>query len=287
MASPRAACVSRDSGVRGVVGEALASAGLTVDHHDAVPAELGDLALLVVDRATREAAGARLREPGLPPVVVVADDLDDDGLITLMLETRVSHLVEDPSDKDLAITSEKLLSGDLFGLEKYVAAGAVVGERVVTGEADKRTAMAEVCAWAESRGARRPVVHRLASVVDELLMNALRECSDAHGTALAVLRWAADATHLAISVGDGVGGIQRRDIIDNVRRARSEHGRPLATDAGGAGIGLYLVLANVASLIVNIDPGRRTEVVCVFDLAARERRAVGRARSLHVFQTAS
>jgi hypothetical protein len=284
MSSPRAACVSRDSGVRRVVGDALAGAGLTVDHHETLPAELGDLALLVVDRATREAAGGRLREPGLPPIVVVADDLDDDGLITLMLETPVSHLVEDPADKDLTITSEKLLSGDLFGLEKYIAAGAEVGERVVRGDADKRAAMAEVCAWAESRGARRPVIHRLASVVDELLMNALRECGDA---ARAVLRWAADDSHLAISVGDGLGAIERRDVIDNVRRARSERGRPLATDAGGAGIGLYLVLANVASLIVNIDPGHRTEVVCVFDLAARERRAVaGRARSLHVFQTA-
>ena len=44
------------------------------------------------------------------------------------------------------------------------------------------------------------------------------------------------------------------------------------------------MLANVASLIVNVDPGQRTEVVCLFDLARRERRAVvGGVRSLHVF----
>jgi len=282
----RAACVSRDSGVRRVVGDALASAGLDIEYHDAVPAELGDLALLVVDRVTREAAGDRLRDPGLPPVVVVADDLDDDGLITLMLEAPVSHLVEDPADRDLAITSEKLVTGDLFGLEKYVAAGAQVGERVVTCDVERCNARSEVCAWAEARGARRPLVHRLASVVDELLMNALRESGAA--PARAVVRWACDDTSLAISVGDGLGTIQRRDVIDNVRRARAERGRPQAADAGGAGLGIYLVLANVASLVVNIDPGRRTEVVCVFDLAARERRAVaGRARSLHVFQTAS
>jgi len=280
MPSPRAVCVSRDLGVRRVVGEALAGAGVAVEHHDAVPPELRDLALLVVDRATREGAGARLREPGLPPVVVVADDLDDDGLITLMLETAVSHLVEDPADRDLGITSEKLVTGDLFGLEKYVA-GAAIGERAVACDADKRAAMDEVCAWAEARGARRPVVHRLASVVDELLMNALRE------SRRALLRWAADGQAIAISVGDGAGRIQRRDVIDNVRRARAERGRPLDTDAG-AGIGLYLVLANVASLIVNIEPGRRTEVVCLFDIAAPGRRAVPRrARSLHVFQTAS
>ena len=46
----------------------------------------------------------------------------------------------------------------------------------------------------------------------------------------------------------------------------------------------FLVLANVASLIVNVDPGRRTEVVCLFDLARRDHRAVASGvRALHVF----
>jgi hypothetical protein len=36
---------------------------------------------------------------------------------------------------------------------------------------------------------------------------------------------------------------------------------------------------------VNVDPGRQTEIVCLFDLARRDRRAVaGGVRSLHVFQ---
>lgn len=37
-----------------------------------------------------------------------------------MLEHPVSHLVGDPGDKDLGITTEKLASGDVFGLEKYL-----------------------------------------------------------------------------------------------------------------------------------------------------------------------
>jgi len=62
-----------------------------------------------------------------------------------------------------------------------------------------------------------------------------------------------------------------------------ERGRP-ELDEHGAGLGLYLVLANVASLIVNVDPGRRTEVVCLFDRSAGDRRAIeSGVRSLHVF----
>lgn len=283
----RAICVSADPDIRRVVGQALAAAGLSVEHRDEIPEDSEGLAVLVVDRATRQAGGARLRGASAP-VVVVGDSLDDDELITLMLAAPVSHLVEDPGDRDLGITSEKLSTGDLFGLEKYVAPGVKVGERIVATDVDKRAAIGAVTAWAEAVGARRPIVHRIASVVDELLMNALydapRESRPSIGDGRATLRWACDEHVLAISVGDGCGALRQRDVIDHVRRARLERGRPQPTNEPGAGIGLYLVLANVVSLIVNVEPGRRTEVVCLFDLAHGARRAVdSHVRSLHIF----
>jgi anti-sigma regulatory factor (Ser/Thr protein kinase) len=298
-ASPRAVCVCGDRDVERVIDEALRAAGVAVECHAVIPGERGafrDVALVVIDRATRIAAGDAVR--GIEaPVVVVGDDLDDDGLITLMLEAPVSHLVADPHDGDLRITSHKLVSGDLFGLEKYLALGARIGDRVIATDAEKRVAMGEVCAWAEAVGARSPVVHRIASVIDELLMNALHDAPRSaaivmpEGTDVsvddrrAILRWACDERMIAISIGDAFGSLRQRDVIDHVRRARDERGRP-EPDEPGAGLGLYLVLANVASLIVNVDPGRRTEVVCLFDLARRKDRAVaGGARSLHVFGT--
>jgi hypothetical protein len=306
----RALVVCGDAGARSVVADALELAGLEVEHAQAVdgrdlrpagstaewrcgyvdPAHLAEFALIVVDRSARVAAGLNLRT-ATAPVVIVGDDLDDDGLIALMVESPVSHHVGDPTDRDLGITSEKLLTGDLFGLEKYVAAGAPVCERAVASEADKRAAIDEVCAWAEGCGARRPVLHRLASVVDELLMNALLDApreSRASGNAAidrcALLRWACDDRVLAVSVADGYGSLSQRDVIDHVLRARRDRGRPRVAEGRGAGLGLYLVLANVASLIVNIERGRRTEVVCLFDRPRRERPAVaGGVRSLHVF----
>lgn len=288
----RAICVSRDDGVRRVVGAALASAGLVVEHRADLAGlrETGGepLAVVIVDRATRQAAGQALCELAAP-VVIVGDDLDDDGLITLMLEHPVSHHVGDPEDRDLGITSEKLASGDVFGLEKYLALGTRVGERVVRTDLERRAAKDEVCAWAEAIGARRPVLHRLANVVDELVMNALHDTPQGPDDLdrRAVLRWGSDETCLAISVGDAFGAFRQRDLIDNVRRARSERGRPQPQSATqrGAGLGLYLVLANVASLVLNVAPGRQTEVVCLFDLAPSTRQGAIPAgvRSLHIF----
>jgi hypothetical protein len=202
-----------------------------------------------------------------------------------MLDAPVSHLVEDPGSRELGITSQKLASGDLFGLEKYLVRGAPVGERAIATDADKRHAMGEVCAWAEAIGARTPIVHRLASVVDELMMNALYD-TPGRDERRAVVRWGADEHVLAISVSDAFGALRQRDVIDHVRRARRERGRPRPETAvqRGAGLGLYLVLANVASLVVNVEVGRRTEVVCLFDRAKAGRPAVSSVRSLHVFQ---
>ena len=309
MSPRRAVCVSRDEGVRRVVGEALASAGLEVRNAETVPppSETDGAAVIVVDRATRQASAEALRVL-TSPVVVVGDDLDDDGLITLMLEHPVSHLVHDPADPDLGITSEKLATGDVFGLEKYLAPGCKVGERVIRSEVEKRHAIEEVIAWAEAVGARRPIIHRITSVIDELLMNALRVdvalrtasggaarpgapgLAHDSGQQRAVLRWSSDARTMAISVGDGFGALSQRDVIDHVRRARLERGRPQDKhESDGAGLGLYLVLANVASLVVNVAPGHETEVVCLFDLAKSSRRGavIGTVRSLHVFQAAN
>jgi hypothetical protein len=289
----RAICVCRDEAVSDVIGAALESAGLDVEHCEQPPVEPGEeVALFVVDRAMREELGHDLCWLGAP-VIVVGDDLEDDALIEVMLDAPVSHLLKDPGDRQLGITSEKLVTGDLFGLEKYLAGASSIRERVVTNDIEKRQTIQEVTAWAESIGARKPLVHRLASVIDELLMNALHDAPRESRPVLsmvdtrsAVVRWAADDQTIAISVSDPFGALSQRDVIDHVRRAREERGRPnpAQTDDPGAGLGLYLVMANVASLIVNVDPGRLTEVVCLFDLARRERRAIDSGvRSLHVF----
>jgi hypothetical protein len=292
MRSRRAICVSRDAGLRRVIEDALAAAGVAVEHCDAVPDTIGDVALVVVDRATREAAGDELCAIAAP-VVIVGDDLDDDSLVAIMLEAPVSHLVEDPHDRDLGITSEKLASGDVFGLEKYLARGTPIGERAIASDADKRHAMGEVCAWAEAIGARRPIVHRIASVADELMMNALydapRDGPPGGAARRAELRWGADERVIAISVADTFGALRQRDVIDHVRRARSERGRPRPVTAAqrGAGLGLYLVVANAAALVFNVEAGRRTEVVCLFDRTKPGRPAASCVRSLHVFQAAA
>ena len=169
----RAICVSRDPGrTSGRRARPRAPRRSRATHHDALPSEISDVALLVVDRETRESparpsergrAGRRGgRQPGRRRAV-----RPDDGGAGVPPASAIRRLVS------WASPSEKLVSKDLFGLEKYLAPGTAVGDREVHDEPPSAPRSPEICSWAEGAGARRPLIHRIASVADELLMNAM------------------------------------------------------------------------------------------------------------------
>jgi hypothetical protein len=225
----------------------------------------------------------------------------------LQLKRTLDHLISEgsPDEIELVVTSQKLISGDIFGLEKYLAWGALVHERWVASYDEKREALLEVAAYAAEVGARRQVVGRIESVADELLMNALYDAPAARlgvtppspvGHDLrpsagdgepALMRYACDGRYLALSVRDGYGELRKEAILDHIERARAMKGSPQLKPSGGAGLGLYFVITSVTRFVANIDPGRATEVIGLFDLKAAGRDQEGCARSLHIFTAPS
>jgi hypothetical protein len=290
--------------LRRTLRRTLGAAGSQVEFHDNVDdAPTDDAQLLVIDQQVqrampKEQLEALGRGTGL---IVIGDSLESDEMVAALRAQGLDHLIgdgEEPDDAELVVTSVKLLSGDIFGLEKYLSWGVKVGEQTVRNYEDKRESMAVVTAYAKEVGARRPVVSKIESVVDELLMNALYDApvvaaeNDRDSTlppdAKALLRWACDGRYFAVSVEDSFGALHKESILDHLVRARAERGRPRPSSDGdeggaGAGLGLYFILSSVTRFIANIAPGRRTEVVCLFDLKQSGRDSEACARSLHVF----
>jgi len=235
-------------------------------------------------------------------LVLLGRSLDDDSLIALM-RGRLDHAISDasPADEtDLIVTAAKLLGGDIFGLEKYLAWGANIHELDIRSYEEKRIALLTITAFAKRAGARRPLVARIESAADELLMNAMYnapamsrgEVANPAEAALAsrqddretaLLRYATDGRHFAISVEDRFGVLRKESIIDNLTRARTQKS-PRSGTAGGAGLGLYFVFSCATRFIANIDPGEKTEIVCLFDLREGRRDMAACARALHVFR---
>jgi CheY-like chemotaxis protein len=303
----RALCLTGDPLLRRTLRRTLQAAGSVVEFADSpaalVAAERADL--VVLDRESRKAVDGAALGDRHAQVLVVGESIDKDDVLAMLRAAGYNHVVE-PVDEALVVTSGKMVKADIFGLEKYLAWGSSIHERVVTTYEEKRNALMDVAEHAKELGVRRQVVARIESVSDELLMNALYDAPAIRlgmaphgplrsrtGFALgpyehepATLRWACDDRYFAVSVRDNYGELRKDAILDHIGRARQMRGSPQLRregGGGGAGLGLYFVLASVTRFIANIAPGRMTEVIGVFDIKATGREQEACARSLQIF----
>ncbi len=313
--SRRALCITADPTLRRTLRRTAQAAGSIVEFAEAAeldahmdrPGVPPDLLLLdKQSRQTVDLARVQAKLGEQTKIVVFGDSLEEDTMMSLLRLESFDHLItfnNEPDDAELVVTTGKLFKNDIFGLEKYLAWGVLVRDREVGDYEDKRAAILEVADYARDAGARRQVISRIESVADELLMNALYDAPAVRygvrarigersraglgplGSERALLRYACDGRHFALSVRDNYGELRKEAILDHLQRARTERGNPKHQDAdgGGAGLGLYFILASVTSFIANITPGQMTEVVCLFDLKSTGREQEPCARSLHIF----
>jgi hypothetical protein len=311
-ATPRAVCITSNAALRRTLRRTLNAAGSLVEFLDLVAAAKANeeheaAPLVVIDQEQRRTTPVAqllqvIGEGG--SLIILGESLEDEDVVGLLRHASMNHVisdVDDPDDAELVVTSVKLIKGDIFGLEKYLAWGVQIHDQRIHTYEQKRQALFTVAQHAKEVGARRQVVAKIESVTDELLMNALYDAPALrHGQSRlerinkadvgfpaeesALLRYACDGRYFAVSVQDEYGELEKEAILDHLLRARRERGRPQTGDKhGGAGLGLYFILSSVTRFIANIDPGRRTEVVCLFDLKQTGREADGCARSLHIF----
>lgn len=296
----RAVCLTRSHALRKALRRTFHASGTAVEFADDLASTDAADAVVVVDRDAGLALADAPGVTGCRGLIVIGGSIEDDAVLSALRRARWNHAIrehDEPDDRELVVTATKLASGDLFGLEKYLAWGVHVEERTVGDYDGKRDVLALVADSARDAGARRTTVARIENVVDELLMNAMYDApaaarGDATGRAdptasssgsPARLRWACDGRHFAVSVEDGFGALTKADILDHLSRARATRGAPRTDGKAGAGLGLYFVLAAVTRFIANLEPGRRTEVVCLFDLRLTGTASEACARSLHVF----
>src|SRR5687768_13696159 len=227
--------------------------------------------LIVLDpQSRREVDLARLSTLGRSQVMVIGESIAEEDVLSLLREPLLNHVFSGATaseEETLVVTSGKVRRGDIFGVEKYLAWGALVHERSVKTYEGKREALLEVAAYAADVGARRQVVARIESVTDELLMNALYDApAIRHGTSHleaqkarhgwrpmrggereseAILRYACDGRYLGVSVRDSYGELRKDAILDHILRARTMKGSPKIKPSGGAGLGLYFVITSV------------------------------------------
>jgi hypothetical protein len=208
-------------------------------------------------------------------------------LTDYLKDHRVNHvIVGEELDRGVFVTAQKLLTGDIFGIEKYLPEGTPVHYVRLRDFEGRGKALDTVLAYAEEAKMRRQVRSAIGSVCEELLMNALYDAPvDENGNQVFAevdphdrtksrsprpvsIRYAATESQFAVAVRDRFGRRAKNTILAYIDKCQHT---PVQIDRKtyGAGLGLYLVANAAASYLVNVAYGIATEVVCTFDRGAK------------------
>jgi hypothetical protein len=307
-----------DPRARRVAERALAATGSVVTSVidvDGVVAALDDdhwdLAMLCFDpplrddpRWTERLAAFETRWPRTR-LVLHSTEPTGDSLALLAARPFLRNIIaknDDPLEPDeLIITAEKLLRQDLFGLQKYLLWGVEPFRLEIRDSAAKPDYVQEVATYAHSLGCNERVVELVETVVDELVTNAIYHAPRtadgapkyAHRSRREPLRladhevghleFACDGDYIAIAQIDPFGALTPDTVIGYLNRCLVHGPEPLEDTTGGAGLGLYRVFQSLSKFIINIDPGRCTEVICLLDLRLTMKRFRQAPKSFHIF----
>jgi hypothetical protein len=227
----------------------------------------------------------KLRDRAHVTIVTPRATLSD--LTVYLRDDRVNHVVVgDELDHGVFVTAQKLLTGDIFGIEKYLPSGTDVHYARLRDFDGRGRAIDTVLEFAEQSKMRRQVRSAIGQVCEELLMNALYDAPiDADGNQVFAnvdphdrrdmttprpvsIRYAATDTHFAVAVRDRFGRLAKNTILSYIEKCIHSPDQ-IDRKTYGAGLGLYLVANAAASYVVNVAHGIATEVVCTFDRGAK------------------
>ena len=222
------------------------------------------------------------------------------AITALLGDARCNHVLtaDDGGLALVTVTVQKFVTGDLFGIEKYLPANTEVHLTRLREYKGRTAAIDEVLAYAEKVGVRRQVRSAIGQVCEELLMNALYDAPvDEQGNPIFAevelkarleqlsprpvsIRYAVTETGFAVSVRDRFGRLDKATVLRYIDKCLHSS-QQIDRKTYGAGLGIYLIANAATHFVLNVAPGMATEVVCTFDRKAA--RASLRALSVFVY----
>jgi hypothetical protein len=216
--------------------------------------------------------------------------------VTALLEGGWTHVLAQPMPilaEELLATVQKLVRGDAFGLEKYMAWGAEVRSYKLEDARDRDTAVAALAKDVVAVGLPDRIGSLVSVVADELIANALYaapvddsgnriRAGETRDTArpltgrdVVTMRWATDARYLAIEVRDHWGSLDTRGIAAKLAAG--------AKQTGESGMGMSLAYACCNQFVIDCAPNKLTEVIALIDVRYKPTE-LGRMSSFHAFE---
>lgn len=293
----------------------MALGGTGVDLHIASTLEEGQQLLnhhrydiLCVDKELIELSSLAHDKSPDTQTVFMTSEVASEYLSTLLKYPFLSNIVSRNEDdrtftlKNILTTVRKLISQDLFGLEKYLSWGVEVFEHPVISSVNRNELVDRMQDYLTDLGMRKMVLNKTGLIAEELLMNAVYDAPvDARGkprynhlprttpvhlesSEQGLLRYACDGLLVAVSVEDPFGGFGRETILDYLRSCYGHQAGSMQTSKGkgGAGRGLFLIMEAADLLVINVKHNVKTEVIALLNIDPNKPRT-DRTTSFHYF----
>jgi hypothetical protein len=202
---------------------------------------------------------------------------------------------------DLLVTLHKIRRGEIFGLEKYFAWGVETNQLRVSSSTEKGAVLDIIAGYAAGLGIAPRLRASIRTVADEFLSNAIYNAPvDGKGTPRfrrtprtetvylepgeeVEVRYCCDGRRFGISTVDPFGSLAPEQIQDYLARAFQGIGDGVSADSAGAGLGFFQILDSLSHFIVNLEPGRRTEMVGLLDVSGGYRDFARSGKSFNIF----
>jgi diguanylate cyclase (GGDEF)-like protein len=222
-------------------------------------------------------------------LIVINESLDRDRAIEMISSKRFEHLIpsRQSSEEALFATLQKLLRNDHFGIKRYLLPGADTKLWTLTEVHEKNYVLTGVRTIATEVSCHPRLIDLLIAGVDEMLINAFYRAPaaslDSIGKKPVTVECGSDGRLLAVGVSDEHGQLKTEDIYESLAVTPKERSK-INLDDSSAHLGFRMMLSNLSHLAINVDPGRRTEIVGLMDLRKSLREHRSSAPGLGVFK---
>ena len=218
---------------------------------------------------------------------------------------QVRHVVaRNPKDpqpfRHLLMTLEKLVSGDIFSIEKYIDAPGALREWRLSQSEDRHRLVKHVTELMTPFEDYLKFQRAVAIALEEMLTNSffnapVEEAGKklyAHSDRTENIQLPPDKKlevscyvnhqELILSVADSYGTLPADVLLQSVFNT-VESCLSIQKDSGGAGLGVSMIFSNVSHLVVNIKPGHCTEMIAIFDVGVSFSKFTRASKSLNIF----
>lgn len=187
-------------------------------------------------------------------------------------------------ERAFKVSKDKILGRDIFGASFYFRDGFSRYTATVTSSRQRHELKDEMMEWLKTQKVRSSVSDRMFTVAEELLMNSIYDApTDSHGCSLynhlsrkeevklptaeqSLFECCVDSCIAGVMVTDPFGALPSDLILQYLKTCYEGTPGVLNHGKGGAGRGLHQIIENSDVTVFNVQPGQKTQVICLFSL---------------------